>query len=203
MGCFESCLKIFSTVQCHQIQFMASDKSNSIWFELAGSTSHESFMSPTCSACSPLRFINYSKSGGNIIYSERGNLSFPDNFLIFIFALFKLEHTWENPLYRMLLLLLTLVHGFFMSLFSLRVFWYLFSQFQSCSIQRNFEIHWYSSFFSNVFFLYLFHQFQSCSILEKLRGTLIFLSKPAYVFNGMAFRNRWSPHRCKTLFVTL
>ena len=121
MGCFESCLKIFSTVQCHQIQFMASDKSNSIWFELAGSTSHESFMSPTCSACSPLRFINYSKSGGNIIDCERGNLLFSDGFLIFIFAVSKLQHAWENPRYMLLLLLLllTLVHVFFMFFFSL------------------------------------------------------------------------------------
>ena len=98
---------------------MASDKSNSIWFELAGSTSHESFMSPTCSACSPLRFINYSKSGGNIIDCERGNLLFSDGFLIFIFAVSKLQHAWENPRYMLLLLLLllTLVDDVFMFFF--------------------------------------------------------------------------------------
>ena len=172
MGCFESCLKIFSTVQCHQIQFMASDKSNSIWFELAGSTSHESFMSPTCSACSPLRFINYSKSGGNIVDCERGNLLFSDSFLKFIFAVSKLQHAWENPRYMLLLLLLllTLVHVFFMFFFfSRKVIWYLFLQFQSCSLHEKILgtccCYWLwfmgflCSFFPKRFFWYLFSQF--------------------------------------------
>ena len=107
---------------------MASDKSNSIWFELVGSTSHESFMSPTCS---PLHFINYSKSGGNIIDCERGNLLFSDGFLIFIFAVSKLQHAWENPSYT--LLLLTLVHGFFMFLLSPRVCCWLWFMIFLCS----------------------------------------------------------------------
>ena len=152
---------------------MASDKSNSIWFELAGSTSHESFMSPTCSACSPLRFINYSKSGGNIIYSERGNLSFSDGFLISNFAVSNLQHAWENPRYMLLLLLLlTLLHGFFYVLFfmfilegfsdiycslqeklrgTLIFFFFLelffdiyFYSFKVTAYRRNFVVHWYS-----------------------------------------------------------
>ena len=93
-------------------------------------------------------------------------------YLIFIFAVSKLQLTWENP--RYMLLLLTLVHGFFMLLFSegffpdicfavlnsqhtgetsryidnLSFFEHFFDiyfhSFKVAAYWRNFEVHWYS-----------------------------------------------------------
>ena len=85
---------------------------------------------------SPLRFINYSKSGGNIIYSERGNLS-------------------------------------------RKAFWYLFSQFLSCTIHEKilctcccyccwrWFMFFFCSFFSRRVFWYLLLQFKGAAYLIK------------------------------------